>query len=103
MKLNPFNFVHVKTSECYLQINGVNLPMIPTPIDVYKEETNMAFSHVLEGCGVLDKNTDISVRKEDWIRGTFLHAFNLNLDKCTNYHHHPPKGGSLKIKQYLTK
>ena len=51
----------------------------------------------MENCGVLDKNTDISINKDDWLGGTFLHAFNLNPDKCGNYHHHPAKGGSLNL------
>ena len=97
LSLNPFNFVHANTSECYLQINGVNLPMIPTSIDIAKKETNISFSHFLESCGVLDKNTDISINKDDWLGGTFLHAFDLNPDKCGNYHHHPAKGGSLNL------
>ena len=97
LKYNPFNFVHVNTSECYLQINGVNLPMIPTPISIDKGETNISYSHFLEGCGVLDRNTDINVSKEDWMGGMFLQAFDLNPDKCGNYHHHPPKGGSLNL------
>ena len=97
LKKNPFNFKHANVRECYLQINGVNLPLIPTPLDIANKQTNMMYSQFLEAVGILDKNTDIGLTKKDWLGGNFILAFDLNPDKCGNFHYHTAKSGILNL------
>ena len=51
-------------------------------------------------CRKKNSNDSIGVSSDDWKDGNFLWIVDLNVDKCSNFHEHRNKAGTINLKMF---
>jgi len=97
VRKNPFYFDHFNTTEVSLRLNNTTYPQEPYVIDYNKNKYARIYKALIDAIWARGDNGSL-VELENFKFGYNIFAFDLNPDKCGNWHGHDLKTGVMDVK-----
>lgn len=82
--LNPYNFQHFNMTDFILLVNGIPYPTQPLQMNFEDDHYARAYQTLFNGTGIHHDFRSHQIKKEDFKKGFFLLAFDLDPDSYTD-------------------
>ena len=92
---NPYNFKHYDLRQLKVYLDGQQHSMIPIELNFTANHYITAYANLFAGTGEFMKDEGTDIRREDFVSGYALHAFDLTTDLAEEEHFNLIKHGNV--------
>jgi hypothetical protein len=101
---NPYNFRHYDLNYFALYVNGKQIPSGGLTMDMGHEKTSvMTYRTLFVGSGIHHSNQGLQITHDDYIKGYFMHLFDLTPDLAASGHASHPDNGHIRVELKFAK